>query len=212
MTAWTGAAQMRVQLERVSRATYVARARGARRAAVSLEFAILAVSFLILLLATFEIGYDYFVQATLDNAVETAAREVQVGENVGTQGAGQALLFVQNSVCPALGGLLDCNNLYVSITALPPPPVNGDPPPDFYDYLSGNDNPTLQTVMAQGDIVCTGTARQMMMVQAYYLGPTFLGALIPAFAYEINGQLTHVSYSTTGFVNENFSGGEQGCG
>lgn len=199
MTAGNYAARMRIHA-----------GRDARRAAVSLEFAILAVSFLILLLATFEIGYDYFVQATLDNAVQTAARQVQVGENVGQQGPGQGLLFVQNSVCPALGNLLDCTKLYVSISQVPPA-ANGAPPLDFYDYLNSNDNPTLEQVMAAGDQICTGTARQMMMVQAYYLGPTFLGALIPSFAYAVNGQLTHVSYATTGFVNENFNGGEQGC-
>ncbi len=207
MTACIGAVRMRVHVGRIARAAGVARARSARRAAVSLEFAILAVSFLILLLATFEIGYDYFVQAALDNAVSTAARHVQVGEDVGTQGAGHALSFVQTSVCPALGTLLDCNNLYVSISAVQQP-GNGTGMFDYYDYLNGNYNPTLQQVIAAGDQVCTGVARQMMMVQAYYLGPTFLGALIPTFAYAINGTLAHVSYSTTGFVNENFNGGE----
>jgi Flp pilus assembly protein TadG len=178
----------------------------ARRGAVALEFAILAVPLLILALGAMEIGYDYFVQARLDDALETAARSVQVGTDVGQPGHGQSLQFVRNDVCPALGGLLNCDNLYVSITAVPTNPAL-----DFYDYMNLDLNPTLATVMASQDVVCTGVAKQLMVAQAFYLGPSFLGSLIPTFSNNVNGTLTHISYATTGFINENFSGGENGC-
>jgi hypothetical protein len=52
------------------------------------------------------------------------------------------------------------------------------------------------------------------LLQAYYLSPTFLGMLIPAWsqASPLNNSLrVHVTYSATGFVNEYYSGGEAGC-
>jgi hypothetical protein len=84
-------------------------------------------------------------------------------------------------------------------------------PGDYYDFLSENLNPTLEMTLA--DPVDTGCAFDLMMVQAYYLGPTFLGTLVPGFATTSplnSNQLVHISYSTAGFVNEDFSGG-QGC-
>jgi hypothetical protein len=174
---------------------------------VALEFAILAVPLLILVLGTMEIGYDYFVQARLDNAMQTAARAVQVGSLVGKNGPGQGLKWVHDNVCPDLGGLLNCNNLYVSVTLVP----GGTPSPDFYDYLSQNQNPNLSAVMSAQNIVCTGVAGQPVLAQAFYLGPAFLGALVPGFANVISGHLTHVSYATAGFINENFTGGQGGC-
>jgi Flp pilus assembly protein TadG len=181
-----------------------------RRGAVSLEFAVTATAFLILTFGAMELGYDYFVQAALDNAVNLAARGVQVGANQkGTNQTGPQ--FVQQSVCPDLGGLLNCGQLFVAVT-----PITTD---DYYDYFLANP-PSLSTVTGTGggssgsaDPVNTGVACQPMVVEAYYLGPTFLGTLIPQFSQQSplnSSQLVHVTYAAAGFINENFGGGT-GC-
>lgn len=176
-----------------------------RRGAVSLEFSIVAVAFLILTFGAMELGYDYFVQAALDSALNTAARGVQVGA-LQNQGGGSK--FIQQAVCPALGTLLECGNLYVSITDISA--QIGDQA-NYYAFLNDNLNPTLEQTLA--DPVDTGCKFDLMLVQAYYLGPTFLGTLVPGFATASprdSSQLVHISYSTAGFVNEDFSGGP-GC-
>ncbi len=184
------------------------------RAAVSLEFAILATAFLILAFGAMELGYDFFVQAALDNAVNLSARGIQVGRDANVGGSGSGANFVRNAVCPNLGTLLDCNLLYVAVT-----PINTN---NYYDYFINNP-PSLNTITGSGttngsgDPVNTGAGCQPMVVEAYYVGPTFLGTLVPGFSTQwiphdrTNAVLTHVTYSAAGFVNENFGGSSGGC-
>jgi Flp pilus assembly protein TadG len=173
-----------------------------------MEFAILAVPFLILFLGTMEVGYDFFVQAALSNAVNVAARSVQVGTSQ-TYSTGTAeATWVAQSVCPALGGLLDCGQLYVSVSGIP-----SGTGQNYYTYISANP-PSLATMTSSTNSACTGAAAQMMILQAYYLSPTFLGMLVPIWSQASPvspGTRVHVTYASAGFVNEYFTGGEAGC-
>jgi Flp pilus assembly protein TadG len=179
-----------------------------RRGAAAMEFAILAVPFFMLALGTMEVGYDFFVQAALSNAVSVAARSVQVGTNQGAATGTAEAKWVASAVCPALGGLLDCGQLYVTISGIPS--ATGD---NYYSYLSANP-PNLTTMTSANDSVCTGAPVQMMIVRAYYLSPTFLGMLVPNWSQPSPVAPTkrvHVTYASAGFVNEYFTGGESGC-
>ncbi len=173
-----------------------------RRGATALEFAILAVPFLLLVLGTMEVGYDFFVQAALSNAVNVAARSVQVGTAQADASGAAEVKWVTSAVCPALGGLLDCGQLYVSIKN-----TGGE---DYYSYIAANP-PSLTTMASTSDSICTGGAADMMILQAYYVSPTFLGILIPVWSQVWPGMpesRAHVTYASAGFVNEYFSGGE----
>jgi hypothetical protein len=176
-----------------------------RRGSVSLEFAMLAVPLLIMTLGVMEIAYDLYVQAALDNAVQTAARSVQVGATQ-TTGESSALL-VQNAVCPNLHELLDCGQLIVGVLPVPPghdyftaPPPQGQLNPPYFTI------PMAAASSANGAI-CTGSGGQMMLLQAWYIGPTFVGGLVPSFATTYNGTLQHITASSAGFVDESFPGG-----
>jgi Flp pilus assembly protein TadG len=175
-----------------------------RRGAVALEFAILAVPFLIMLLGVMEVSYDLYVQEELDTAVERASRSVQVGEVQGYSGESEAA-FAAAAVCPALTGGLSCAGLTVAVTPVPAGTGNNyytQPPPSFQQGAQGCIN--------------TGMPGQLMWLVAWYDGPTFLGTLVPGFAIKgSNGALVHRSYASTGFVNEYFGGGDvggSGCG
>jgi len=173
-----------------------------RRGSTALELAILAVPFFILVLGTMEVGYDFFVQAALSNAVNVAARSVQVGTSQGNAKGAAEVAWVTSAVCPALGGLLDCGQLYVSIKS-----TGGE---DYYTYIAANP-PSLTTMASTSDSVCTGAPVQMMILQAYYVSPTFLGLLIRSWSQawpSASGPRVHVTYASAGFVNEFFSGGE----
>jgi Flp pilus assembly protein TadG len=179
-----------------------------RRGAVALEFSILAVPFLILFLGTMEVGYDFFVQIALTNAVNVAARSVQVGTAQADATGSAASTWVASAVCPALGGLLDCGQLYVSVSAIP-----SGTGQNYYTYISANP-PSLTAMTSSSNSTCTGAAAQMMILRAYYLSPTFLGMLVPNWSQASptnSRQRVHVSYASAGFVNEYFTGGETGC-
>ena len=172
------------------------------RGSTALEFAILAVPFFILVLGTMEIGYDFFVQSALSNAVNVAARSVQVGTAQTSAKGAAEVAWVTSAVCPALGGLLDCGQLYVSIKT-----TGGE---DYYTYIAANP-PSLTTMASTSNAIDTGCAAEMMILQAYYVSPTFLGLLIPSWSQawpSATGPRVHVTYASAGFVNEYFSGGE----
>jgi Flp pilus assembly protein TadG len=174
---------------------------------VALEFALLSVPLFVLLLGTMEVGYDFFVQAALDNAVQSAARSVQVGSVQGNASGKSVGTWVASAVCPALGSLLDCGQLYVTVT-----PIPSGAGQNYYTYLSANPL-TLTEITSTGNSVCTGTPGQLVVLQAYYLSPTFLGLLVPSFSVSspVNaGHRVHATYAASGFINENF-GGSPGC-
>jgi Flp pilus assembly protein TadG len=183
------------------------RARTARRGTTALEFAIVVTPLLVLVLGAMEIGYDFFVDMSLDNAVHTAARSVQIGTSV-RQSNQTIAQFMQASVCPNLGSLLDCANLYVSVVSVPS--GSGQ---NYRTYLAAHPL-SLTSITSATNVICTGVAGQMMLLQAYYLSPTFLGLLVPGFSVwsPVNpGQRVHATYAAAGFINEYFSGGETGC-
>jgi Flp pilus assembly protein TadG len=182
--------------------------RAHRRGAAALEFTILSVPFLILTLGTMEVGYDFFVQAALSNAVTVAARGMQVGTAQASVTGKAETSWVTSAVCPALGGLLNCGQLYVTVSGIP-----SGTGQNYYTYLTAN-APSLAAMTSSTDSVCTGAAAQLMILRAYYLSPSFLGLLIPSWSQPWpsgTAQRVHVTYASAGFVNEYFSGGEAGC-
>jgi Flp pilus assembly protein TadG len=170
---------------------------------VALEFAFVAIPFFTLVLGVMELGYDLFVQAALNYAVASAARSVQVGSTQGTAGESSAALAA-SAVCPAVSGLLSCSNIVVGVRPLPA----------GSDYYSAGNALTLSNAASGGGAVCTGSAGQMMLLTAWYTGPSFVGALIPSFSTTYGGSLIHLTSASTGFVNEDFVGGQSsgsGC-
>jgi len=172
-----------------------------RRGVTALEFGILSVAFWTLALGTMEVGYDFFVQAVLDTAVQDAARSVQVGSAKGNKGESIAD-FVKRAVCPGLGPLLNCANLLVSVT-----PIPSGAGENYGTYLAANPITLALTVSSSGGTVDTGAGGQLMLIRAFYLSPTFICGFVPSFSVDspINpGHRVHVSFASAGFVNEYF--------
>jgi Flp pilus assembly protein TadG len=193
---------------RLQSAARAGRVAADRRGVVALEFAILSVPLMLLLLGTMEVSYDFYVQAALDSAVQTAARSVQVGATQGAVSGKSVAAWVASAVCPSLGKLLDCGQLYVTVTGIP-----SGVGQNYYTYLQSNPV-TLSSITSNSNSVCTGNPGQLMVLQAFYLSPTFLGLLVPSFsvASPFNGtQRVHAAYAASGFVNEDFGVGATGC-
>jgi Flp pilus assembly pilin Flp len=79
-----------------------------RSGASAVEFAIVAPVFLSLMFATFEVGWFFFVGATVDSATVDAARQVRTGQ-VQNQNLTKQQFF-EDVVCPRLAFLEDCDS------------------------------------------------------------------------------------------------------
>jgi Flp pilus assembly protein TadG len=175
------------------------------RSVVSLELGIIAVPFFGMFLGIMEISYDLFVQSELDNAVEIAARGVQVGAHTGYTLETSAQFIAQN-VCPNISGALNCNLLTVAVVPLQPKGVDTN-------YYNNPIQTTLtQTQANNGSGICTGTAGQLMVIKVWYDGPTFVGLLVPSFTKTWNNTIVHETSASAGWVNEYFTtGGQSGA-
>ncbi len=175
------------------------RALRGRRAAVALEFAIIALPFFTWMLFIFELSFDLFSQVALDNALHQAVRQIQTG-NAQYLTNGQS--FITNYLCPAANGVMNCNNLHVSVTA---PTFTGTK--DLYNFTTGAvpvSGHTLDLSAYSGATsFCNGSPGQFLLVSAIYVGPTFVGGLLPGlFTVLYNGSLVHPTLSTTAIVIE----------
>ena len=176
--------------------------RRGERSATAVEFGIVAIPYFTLMLGVMEVSFDLYVQTALDNLASVTARNVQVGGVTGLANETSAT-FVNNNVCPYAGGGLNCALITAAVV---PIPAGGN-------YFS---NPVqLQVSQAQansGSGICTGTPEQMMVLRLWYDGPTLAGFLLPSFTKSWNGTIVHETVSTTGFVNEYYSGSGQTAG
>ena len=182
------------------------------RGVVAMEFAILAIPFLALMLFVFELGYDLYSQEELDTALHAAVRQIQTGnaQNLTSSGTGD---FVNSYLCPQSAGLLfGCSaRVYVKIQKL-----TFGASQDLYDFTTG------QVPVTDGELdlvdggylnktgtstFCNSGPGQFILVSALYIGPSFVGTLLPNSFSVINpfGGRTHVTLSTTSVVTESYS-------
>lgn len=97
--------------------------RGDERGAALVEFALVATPFFLLLVAIFESAIAAFLSQQLDHATMVAARQIRV--------AGQPIRSLQqlrdDIVCPALGGLLDCAVIKITVDDNPASMLDSTP-------------------------------------------------------------------------------------
>lgn len=79
-----------------------------KRGASAVEFAIVAPVFFMLMFTTFEVGWFYFVNSTLDSAVMNAARVLRTGQVQKADLTKEE--FYYNIVCPRVQMIGDCDS------------------------------------------------------------------------------------------------------
>lgn len=169
-----------------------------RRGAFALEFAMVAPVFFLLLFVVFEVAYDEFMQEVLDNTLQSAARQVQIGN---TQSS-TAATFVQNYMCPYDNGLFNCNNLFVRVQEIEIGPTAAGSgstctasTDDFYDATTATDNSNAPTNSLPVD--STGTLQ---------LGAFYSGAGTQGVSSDLNLSPCATTTSASGYCNV---GGQQ---
>jgi Flp pilus assembly protein TadG len=177
-----------------------------RRSAVSVEIAAVAIPFFMLLLGSFEVSYDAFVQSAMNYAVSEAARDIWIGN---AQGNMTSPAFVTNFVCPKVGFMLDCSLITMRVTPIRPitsndfwqtmttPPVGPGPLP-YYSTGTGRS----ATLTTNSWSVCTGGPGEAVLVEGVYAGPTFVGGFIPSMVVNTASGLVHPTYAAQGFINQ----------
>jgi hypothetical protein len=189
--------------------------RRARRGAVALEFAILAIPFFLWVMFIFELSYDLFTQEALDTALHVAVRQIQTGN---ADGATSGQDFINRYLCPATRGLLECDPQHMSISVTLFSPNENQPTPSSpaafapdYSFVTTGNIPTAPFPDGAGSLAfCTAQPKQLVLVQALYLGPSFVAGLMPGVLsgrYTIGGSTVtvHPTLSTAGFVVEPYT-------
>ncbi len=155
----------------------LSRFRRDRRGATAVEFGLIALPFLAVICAIFEVAYVTFENELLAGAVNKAARAMLTGQ---TQAASvdTAAKFVSTYLCPATGTRLlpsnfNCNNLIVDVRTAASFTA-GDMSKSFYASSGTNK-------------FCPGAAGQIVVLRVAYPLP----ALLPLNLY--NGALGTVS-------------------
>ncbi len=166
-----------------------------RDGAAALEFAIVAMPFFLLLLATMEIAYMFFLSVMVDNAALASARKVRTGE---MQLAGASSEDFWDDVCGHISSVAPCGgHLFLDVrtyddfgnTRTPDPIDNGNFDPSGLQMDFGD----------EGDIV---------VVRIYYLWDVFFPQLGTELSNLNGGQRLLVS--TVAFRNEPFGELEAG--
>jgi Flp pilus assembly protein TadG len=175
-----------------------------KRSSVSVEMAAVAIPFFMLMLGSFEVSYDSYMQSAMNFAVSEGARQIWLGK---AQGSMSSANFVNGFVCPAVGFMVDCSLLTMRVQPVRPVTSN-----DFWQFMT-NASPGPLPYYSTGTgrsatlttatwAVCTGAPGEGVLVEAVYAGPTFVGGFIPSFVVNTASGLVHPTYAAQGFVSQ----------
>ncbi len=101
----------------------------ARRGAIAVEYALLAVPFFTILLAIIETGYIFFAAILIEGATAEAARQIRTGA---VQGSSAPLAQFRAILCNSLFGVVPCGDLVIDVRNFTrfadanPPPIAGN--------------------------------------------------------------------------------------
>jgi Flp pilus assembly protein TadG len=128
-----------------------------QKGSAAVEFAMIAMPFLMLLFGLFEIMMIFFIQTTLESAVSEESRKIKTGQ--ASSGAGITAAQFKAGICTRMSGMVDCTNrLFVMVQNQPTTGALATPQAD----------PTL---LASPPYVANTAAGSIVVVRAYYMWP-----------------------------------------
>lgn len=159
---------------RVLRPRFVNRGRsfrGDERAAVAVEFALLALPFFTIIAAILETALVFFAGQVLESAVHDSSRLLRTGQ---AQNAGFEAADYRAAICDGLYGLFDCNSgrMLVKVEVL-----------DGFSDASAVIAPPIGAACRTDPDACSwtttetydaGVGSDIVIVQAYYKWPTMV--------------------------------------
>jgi Flp pilus assembly protein TadG len=160
-----------------------------RGGSAAVEFAMVALPFLMLICGILEISMIYLVSTTLENATSDVARQIRTGQ-LQTAGGATSTTFI-SSICGELSWLgSSCtSNLFVDVRT-------------FASFSSVTQPSPIQNgLINQNNLTFTpGTAGDIVLVRAFYQWKLF-SPLIDQMSASLNGGSTLIT-ATAAFKNE----------
>lgn len=197
-----------------------ARFAASRRGATALEFSIVAMPFLFMLFAIFEIALVFLVNATLETAVISAARQIRTGQNLSANGVGSAPYTSVNTfrqlVCSYMswqssGCTAGVNAASTASSTTDSLVVDVRDPSSFGSASQTNGvNASNQLLQFDGSkTFCSGVAGSVVVVTVFYPWKIITPFLAPYFPRDANGNI--VLRSAAVFKNEPFGSTSSTC-
>lgn len=186
------------------------------RGFAAVEFGLIALPFLLLIVAILEYSYGNFAQSRLDAVVQLAARQIMTGYVQEQRVAGQPLTadqFRTQIICPKLPAIMSCNDLYVEVETFDPP-TNGAAPATtpYANFVnaskSGLTPPDLDN---SKNAYCIGGKGKYVVMRAVYPAPVLTTAALYPNATTYKGRKARLVQSTATFKNEPFPSAYPGC-
>jgi Flp pilus assembly protein TadG len=162
-----------------------------RAGASALEFAIVALPFTLLLLATFEVGVVYFANLSLENATSRGARLIRTGQ---AQGQGFDAARFKSELCKRITPPVTCSGLKLDVRS--------------YDNFAGAAAGLTNPLDSNGNLKTNfsydpGAGGDVVVVRAFYEWP--LTARLPkVIAMSNMGNGDRLLVATAAFRNEPF--------
>lgn len=153
--------------------------------ATAVEFAFVAIPFLMLVFAIIELGLVFLVSLTLENAVMDVGRQIRTGQ---IQTAGGTASTFKTSVCNKMSwlGASKCSaNLQIDVQT-------------YSDYAAGNTSASTGTVPTTMNWN-PGAAGSIVLIRAYYTWPLITPLLNTGLQ---NSSGKRIIYAATAFTNE----------
>jgi Flp pilus assembly protein TadG len=186
------------------------------RGVAAVEFSLIALPFLLLIVAILEYSYGNFAQSRLDAVVQQTARDIMTGYVQNQSVSGKALdatQFRAQIMCPKLPALMNCNDLFVDVQAFDPPASGAAPARTPYQNFvnaakSGLTPPVLDNAK---NAYCVGGPKKYVVLRAAYPAPVLTTTAIFPNSTIYNGRKSRVLTSTATFKNEPFPLSNVGC-
>ena len=185
-----------------------------RRGFAAVEFGLIALPFLLLVLAILEYSYGNYAQSRLDAVVAQTSRQIMTGYVQNQSVGGKALTsqqFRDQIVCPKLPALLSCNDVFVDISAFDAPKSVGATSP-YETYVnatkSGLIAPKLDNTK---NAYCIGDKDKYVVVRFAYPVPVLTTSALYPGAVTYKGHKSRVVTSTATFRNEPFPNSNVKC-
>ncbi len=186
------------------------------RGVAGVEFSLIALPFLLLVVAILEYSYGNFAQSRLDAVIQQASRQIMTGyvQNQSVAGAPlDAGQFRTQILCPKLPALMNCSDLFIDVQSFDAPASGAAPATTPYaNYVNATQSGLIPPALDNSkNAYCVGGAKKYVVIRAVYPTPILTTAvLFPSFT-TYKGRKSRLVTSTATFKNEPFPTPYAGC-
>lgn len=185
-----------------------------RRGFAAVEFALIALPFLLLVVAILEYSYGNFAQSRLDAVVAQTSRQIMTGYVQNQSVGGNALTaqqFRDQIICPKLPALLSCNDVYVDVSNFDAP-TNVAAQSPYESFVNATKSGLIAPKLDNSkNAYCIGDKTKYVVIRVAYPVPVITTALIWPSYVTYKGGKSRIVTSTATFKNEPFPNSNAKC-